>query len=579
MKKGAIQNIYKARLLPGNTMVDNMYPQWLSKKILLIGLFLLLFVSGASLMLYYVYKDPFVGHGDSANTAVVARNLAQGKGYTVDFIMHFFIDYQEISHPEDTWPLGLPTFVAVFFKIFGSTPFVAKLPNLLLFLAFILAMFFFLLKKYNMFIAFFASIFTLFNLNIFNWLKEPSNDIDFLIFVNLAIVCIAFWVVQPKNKYLLLTGIFTALSLLFKQTGLLLIPLFVFIIIIKQVRNDKEHLTKSIIRNVLLFLFITLIFASPWLMRNMILFGDPLFSLERKAGILIGGAALQDESYRVLFDESDIQTLTQPTMSEKIVFTFKEWYYFGRSLIKDNIVPSVLLFFSLFALLLLTFNDFEQNLVRIHISFILFYLLFIISYWHVEARYFLFAIPPINFLSAKLLYRFYEQISQQSSKLVFFLILIFLLFSITFPFLSDVYYGSKELENNAILKQISFVENNTPNNAVIMTRAPAEITYHTQRKTVMIPFGNTSDFYTIIKKYNVTHVFIADPLWYYATHLQVRPWVYDINRKQLVGKTTQKSIFFNETVRSGDVGSIGCLYFINFSVINKEEEIEIIEVG
>jgi hypothetical protein len=38
---------------------------------------------------------------DSANYAAVADNLAEGRGFTVDFVLNFYKQYLAISHAED----------------------------------------------------------------------------------------------------------------------------------------------------------------------------------------------------------------------------------------------------------------------------------------------------------------------------------------------------------------------------------------------------------------------------------------------------------------------------------------------
>ena len=105
-----------------------------------------------------------------------------------------------------------------------------------------------------------------------------------------------------------------------------------------------------------------------------------------------------------------------------------------------------------------------------------------------------------------------------------------------------------------------------------MTRDAPRITWHTGRKTVMVPFGEVSDFYTIIKSYNVSHVLILNPLWYYATHLNVRPWVYDLDK--MVGNITHEHLF-NETICTGEIEGGGCLYTVDVTVLGKEDDIKI----
>ena len=545
------------------------------QKIVLTSLFIVFLLGIGSLILFYVYKTPFIGHGDGANTAIVARNLAEGKGYTVDHVLYFITYYPGISHPEDLWPIGLPTLISIFFKIFGVSTFIAKLPNVLLFLIFIATIFWILQRRYNPFIAFFTTIFILVNINLFRVVREPYNDIGFLIFLNLSFVFMALWSLEQNKKYLIWTGVFVGLTILFKQTGVLLLPFLVFIIILRMMKKNEENLSKSIFKKTLLFLLIALLVASPWLIRNTLLFGDPIYSQVRIiTPISEVPGTLQDEYFRVLFNETDVKSLNEATIYEKIKFNLKAWNNFSRLLRSDEIVPGVLLFLFLFALVVLPFNEFEKSLVKVNILFILMYILFIIYYAHVEARYFLFVIPFISFISAKLLDFIYRQIIKLELKVLYAIILCFLLFYVTTPILFSVYYYSKQLSEDPVFQQLKIVEENTPPNAVIMTRLAPAITWHTNRKTVMVPFGEISDFYTIINMYNVTHVLITDPLWYYATHLNVRPWVYDIDN--FVGNMANQSLV-NETICTSKIIGTGCLYSIDSNIVNKESELKLLE--
>ena len=541
-------------------------------KILLL-LFFVFFFGIGFLMVLHVYKDPNIGHADGANSAIVARNLAEGKGYTVDHVLYFITYYPGLSHPESIWPLGLPTLVALFFRVFGESTFIAKLPNILLFLLFVVTMFCILRRRYNTFIAFFASIFTLINVNLFRVVIEPYHDIGFLIFTHLSFIAMALWMVEQKKKYLVLLGLFTGVTILFKQTGLLLPPFFIFIIMLSIIKKAEKNKVKNILKSTSLFLLIALVVGSPWLIRNTMLFGNPIYSQARQIGHLIDvPGTQQDEYFRIFFNDPEpvFEPLKQASIYEKLVlFNLKSWNHISRMLRHDNIVPGVILFLFLFGLVLLPFNEFEKNLVKINILFIFLYTLFLIYLIHTETRYFLFVIPFISFISAKVLDYFYMQIIKPHYKLLYVFILCFLLFYLTFPFLSLMY---KDLSNFSVDPVYSFVEDNTPLNAVVMTRDAPRITWHTGRKTVMVPFGEVSDFYTIIKSYNVSHVLILNPLWYYATHLNVRPWVYDLDK--MVGNITHEHLF-NETICTGEIEGGGCLYSVDVTVLDKEDDINI----
>jgi 4-amino-4-deoxy-L-arabinose transferase-like glycosyltransferase len=74
---------------------------------------------------------PYVGHADYADNAVVARNLVAGRGWVVDYVTQFYQLYPGVTHPQETWPLLQPVWIAPFFSLFGASAWAAKLPNLL----------------------------------------------------------------------------------------------------------------------------------------------------------------------------------------------------------------------------------------------------------------------------------------------------------------------------------------------------------------------------------------------------------------------------------------------------------------
>src|SRR5262249_47416796 len=74
---------------------------------------------------------PYVGHADYADNAVVARNLVAGRGWVVDYITQFYTLYPSVTHPQETWPLLQPLWIAPFFALLGAESWVAKIPNLI----------------------------------------------------------------------------------------------------------------------------------------------------------------------------------------------------------------------------------------------------------------------------------------------------------------------------------------------------------------------------------------------------------------------------------------------------------------
>ena len=68
--------------------------------------------------------ERFIGHADQANLAVVARNIAEGRGAVTDTVWLLRgggLQYGAVSHPEDYWSVYAATVVAVFFRAFGAS--------------------------------------------------------------------------------------------------------------------------------------------------------------------------------------------------------------------------------------------------------------------------------------------------------------------------------------------------------------------------------------------------------------------------------------------------------------------------
>lgn len=60
----------------------------------------------------------------------MARNFAEGHGFSVNHMYQFYRDYPSVTHAEDTWPLLEPLMVSLSFRLLGESSFAAKLPNL-----------------------------------------------------------------------------------------------------------------------------------------------------------------------------------------------------------------------------------------------------------------------------------------------------------------------------------------------------------------------------------------------------------------------------------------------------------------
>jgi hypothetical protein len=108
------------------------YTRWLTPVVILlvIGIF-----GGAMAQLRWekARNVAFIGHSDEAAYATMGKSLSEGRGLQVNYITWFFIPYDKnITRREDHWPPFISFCMAPFFKMYGVSAAVAKIPSILI---------------------------------------------------------------------------------------------------------------------------------------------------------------------------------------------------------------------------------------------------------------------------------------------------------------------------------------------------------------------------------------------------------------------------------------------------------------
>jgi len=469
-------------------------------------IFLVLLTVIISLLLIDIGVHPYIGHGEMAHYPHVASNLLEGKGYSVDYIYHFynlkFLEGDEISHPDDYFPIGNPTLIAIFFIIFGESVFIAKITNV--FLIFVLSCFiYFIIKKmYNKSIAIFTFLFTVTNVNIFSVATWPYADIGFLLFANISLLSIYFFVKTRELKYCFWFSIFTSLSIYFKQTGLLLVPTF-FVVLLYYSIKDKINI-KNVIKISFVFSFIILILISPILVREYINQGHIGFGLEVHSSMDKYGP--WEEAYSLFQTEDDLPGLLP--FHKYGIYTIiradiKNIAIVFQTFLIHQAISVVIIFLALLQLFFLRDKDFEFTLP--FIIYVIFYLLFLIFVWHYETRYFIIFFPFVCFLASLCIFRNIKQFFSNHLNWIIFISLIILI--VVFPFLNYYYFTLKENKyETAILESYDWMKENIQEDAVIMTRNPWELTFHTGIKSIVIPYTDYKETMKLVEKYDVSYI-------------------------------------------------------------------------
>ncbi|MBX0326749.1 glycosyltransferase family 39 protein, partial [Oscillochloris sp. ZM17-4] len=149
------------------------------------GAAILLAIFGAIWLGYeaaIIAQLPFVGHADYADNAVVARNIAAGRGWVVDYVTQFYRLYDGLTRPQETWPLLQPLWIAPFFLLFGATAWAAKIPNLIFNALLIWLIYRAGARIWDRRVGLTAAVFVLTNYLFFRLTIYATSDLAFVVF-------------------------------------------------------------------------------------------------------------------------------------------------------------------------------------------------------------------------------------------------------------------------------------------------------------------------------------------------------------------------------------------------------------
>lgn len=200
-------------------------PSWVSGRVLLICLLLL---AGIVWFGFYATHTKGVTGSDDREYASIARNIVNGKGIVRNFIYPVDINFfEKLPVPEFMHPPGYPLILAVFFKLFGISNFVALLPSYLSYFALVILLFYFVNRSLGMKTAVIASAILIFNKDILDMslvaLSEGVYTLLFFIFFSL-------FVRANSSKAIFISGILLGISHLIRENIFpFLIPLVVYL--------------------------------------------------------------------------------------------------------------------------------------------------------------------------------------------------------------------------------------------------------------------------------------------------------------------------------------------------------------
>jgi 4-amino-4-deoxy-L-arabinose transferase-like glycosyltransferase len=493
---------------------------------------------------------PYVGHADYADNAVVARNLALGRGWVVDYVSQFYELIEGTTRPQETWPLLQPVWITPFFMAFGPSNWAAKLPNLFFNVVLLLLVYQIGTQIWDRRVGLTAALFTLTNYLFFRLTIYVTSDLAFVVFSLGAIYCLyralevgvegwgmgnGGWAglraLLFRQRYLLLSGLLVGLMMLQKPSGAM-VALGLGLWFLSRRRPDDwraalRGLTPqnlwATLAPVAIWTLVALVVLSPYLLRNMLLFAKPVYSTESYDAWVLGyrgdSGDAWEEIYRVftpelggpgLPDRSWILRWGFDKTLDKFVHQVKAlrdyllpvWRGLPPGLEglssaheRKNIVSPVGAWLALIGLV--GALRFRRRLLGLLVLAYTPYMIFMLTYWRTnEERYWVMLIPWLALLAAWAIWAGYDALAAIGDRrwAPLGLILAGVAISGVVGF-SRPDIARKVREEPAIwlpdLTAYAWLDAHTTPGAVVMTRIPWQLNWHTGRPAVMIP--NTGD--------------------------------------------------------------------------------------
>ncbi len=507
---------------------------------------------------------PYVGHADYADNAVVARNLIAGRGWVVDYVTQFYRLYESTTHPQETWPLLQPVWIAPFLLLFGPEAWAAKIPNLLFNALLLLLIYTIGSYLWSRRVGLTAAVLTLTNHLFFNLTIYTTSDLGFVLF-SLAAIYLLYLAVEAQEPwaaadahelaalpdkadtdeqhepdsddshpsalhwpFLIGSGIWTGLMMLQKPSGAT-IAVGMGLWLMSRTFSFNLAALRRMLLGFGLWAALALLVLSPYLVRNYLLFGKPVYSTEsydawvlgyrgdsgeawhdiyRVYAAELGGPGYPDRSWilRWGLDYTAAKFQTQlnalrdyllpawPGLPDLLIDETGRPYLFSRDEEKNLMTP-LGAWLSLIGLIGALYAR-RRLLLLLCMAFAP-YMLFLLTYWRTnEERYFLMLMPWLALLIAWIIWAGYDRLAAIGDRrwtplaLILACVAVVSIVQPAWPRIATK-VETEPLQWAPDVAAYEWLREHTPPNAVMMTRSPWQLNWHTRRPALMIP--NTAD--------------------------------------------------------------------------------------
>lgn len=250
---------------------------------------LIFIAAGAVWFSYYNLTFRHLLLNDAMDYASIGRNIARGDGFVSSYITPLSLaNFPGIPHP-DLWRAPLwPVILALFIRIFGATDQAVAIATGCFYIAGAALVFLLARELFDSLIGLLAALVYMFSAqNLMYSVSGMTESFSvFMMLLSLYLI-IAPWARTPFGE--ILAGAAMGLFYLVRYNALIFMPFFVLFLWYTRVSSAKHtnsfrpgnrRLGQGLwpaVRYVTAFVIVT----SPWLIRNYLLMGNPLFSLQQ----------------------------------------------------------------------------------------------------------------------------------------------------------------------------------------------------------------------------------------------------------------------------------------------------------
>jgi 4-amino-4-deoxy-L-arabinose transferase-like glycosyltransferase len=244
----------------------------------------------------------YIGHADPAAYAEMADSLLRRGNIDVDYISFYYLKYPGLPRPEDHWPPLYSVAIVPFFALLGKSAFAAKLPSMLI-SCFVLPLLLYAMVRDlggSRLAALLAGLTNQLHPNYFEWSLAVGADLLYAAIVA-AFVLFSMKAVRAP-RWWLAAGVMMGLATYAKGSGVLL---FGCAVLIQATMGRRGRPLGRVLREgwFLSGLAVGILLLLPWMIHNVRLYGDPLFSTHKYAASTWNVKKLEQIGYDLYWGE------------------------------------------------------------------------------------------------------------------------------------------------------------------------------------------------------------------------------------------------------------------------------------